>query len=788
MMKRVIFALMLSASGLVRMAPALAQTSDKQAGGDGDIIVTAQRREQRLQDVPVAVSVVSGDDLVRSNLRTLQDVTERLPNVKIVNGTNADGLNIRGVGSGQNTGFEQSVGTFVDGVYRGRSRATRSALFDLERVEVLKGPQTTFFGNNAIAGALNISTRKPGDAVEYNASALYGEFGEYVAEAGLSLPLSDGLAVRVAGRVSGMDGYVENSNLGEDGPRQRDAVGRIALRFEPDASFRSDLRFDIGRNRSDNAFAGEIVGCPPPAGYPSAAAQGNVCGLALAFNPGLDDAFNYKASGENSFFRYDFKEVAWTNRLDVGDHVLSAITSYFDHDNQMLLQLIPVPYLPDNAGLPFANGGLLPTANYEKFSQFSQELRLQSPTGGTFEYMAGAYYSHGKLDVTNHTGFFMVPFFLIPGAPAEIAPGDGVGGVVALRQRDDNYSVFGSLTWHPVDPLKVNLGLRYTSVRKTGSRSLTIGANSDRELGLSTFSPYGQAAQQFVGAILGASLANYTRPRRTDDALMPSVNVQYRLAPDVMGYASYTRGFKAGGYDASSAGTTFDPEFVNAFEVGLKSQFLDRRLTLNLTGFWSDYKDLQETTIKFIGTGQAQTIISVVANAGKARVRGVELNGRLRVNDMLTLTGDVGFLDAKYRSFPNGSCTVLQNATTANCVQDMDGKRRAFSPKWSGNVGANLAIPAGDYMVSFDPALYFTSSYFQSATADPLYRQKGYAKVDARVAIGPRDKGWELAVIGKNLFDRKTTYWREAVATSPGSMTYFGDRPQSFAVQFSVRN
>lgn len=781
-------ALLLAGTALGLARPALAQSSTGNVGNNGDIIVTAQRREQRLQDVPVAVSVLSGADLERSNLRSLQDVTERLPNVKIVAGTNADGLNIRGVGSGQNTGFEQSVGTFVDGVYRGRSRATRAALFDLERVEVLKGPQTTFFGNNAIAGALNISTRKPGSELEYNVTALYGEHGEYNTEAGLSVPLSPKLSVRVAGRASGMDGYVRNTTLNEDSPRIRDYLGRMSIRFEPSDDFRSDLRFDIGRNRNQNAFAGEIVNCPPPAGYPSASARGNVCGLALAFNPGLDNTFNFKSTAENTYFNYDFKEVAWTNSVGLGNHTLSTITSYFDHKNSLLLQLIPVPYLPGNVGLPFSNGGLLPTSNIEKFNQFTQEVRLQSPTGGAVEYTLGAYYSHGDLDVTNHTGFFMVPFFLIPGAPSEILPNQGVGGIPKMDQTDNNYSVFGSLTWHPVEQLKVNLGLRYTSVKKNAQRSLTLGSNTDRELGLSTFTPYSLPTQGFIGAVLGANLANFAQPSRTDDALQPSVNIQYTVAQDVMAYGSYTRGFKAGGFDASSTGTTFDPEFVNAYEFGLKSQFLDRKLTLNLAAFWSDYTNLQETTIKFIGAGQAQTIVSVVANAGKARVRGAEFNARLRVNDILTLNADVGYLDAKYRNFPNGTCTVLQNANTANCVQDMNGKRRAFSPQWSGNLGANIAIPVGDFVANIDPSVYFSSKYFQSATADPLLEQEGYAKVDLRVGFGPASKKWELAVIGKNLFDKNTTYFREAVPTSPGSVNYFGDRPRSVAVQFTFRN
>jgi outer membrane receptor protein involved in Fe transport len=180
-----------------------------------EVVVTAQRREQRLQDVPVAVSVVSGESLERGNLRTLEDIGTRLPNVKITSGPLVDQINIRGVGSGQNAGFEQSGATFVDGIYRSRSRSTHAALFDVERVEVLKGPQTTFFGANAIAGAINITTRVPDNTFAANGSALYSPSDdEYNVEGGVTLPMSDTFSVRVAARLSGLNGYIDNDLSG----------------------------------------------------------------------------------------------------------------------------------------------------------------------------------------------------------------------------------------------------------------------------------------------------------------------------------------------------------------------------------------------------------------------------------------------------------------------------------------------------------------------------------------------------------------------------------------------
>src|SRR6185312_14273182 len=245
--------------------PAAAET---QAGASAapaaleEVVVTAQRREQRLQDVPVAVTVVSGKALAQQNITSLEAVSVRLPAVRIVSGPLTDYLNIRGVGSGQNAGFEQSVATFVDGLYRGRSKATRAALFDVDQVEVLKGPQTTFFGNNAIAGALNITPRKPDREFDYNFSALGGLYGEFQLQGGVSVPLTDTLAVRVAGRYNGSNGYVSNSFTGLSGPHTRELIGRVAVVWEPTDNFSSTLRFDRGRNRNLETYNAQLLNCP----------------------------------------------------------------------------------------------------------------------------------------------------------------------------------------------------------------------------------------------------------------------------------------------------------------------------------------------------------------------------------------------------------------------------------------------------------------------------------------------------------------------------------------------
>lgn len=781
---RAVLVLGASLGPLLLPVAALAEEAQAQveASSEGEIVVTARGREQRLQDVPVAVSVVSGAELERADLRSLQDVTARLPNVRINNGTNTDVLVIRGVGSGANVGFEQAVGTFVDGVYRGRSRATRAALFDLDRVEVLRGPQTTFFGHNAVAGALNIVTRKPGKDFAVNASALYEvEQGEYAVEAGVTAPLADSLSVRVAGRLSGMDGYVANPTLGRDGPRMRDAIGRVSVRFEPTANFRSDLRIDVARLRSRDAFAGEIVGCPPPVAYGGA---GLACGQLLSSTT-PESQFNYRASGRETYFNYDYTEAAWTNTLDFSGMTLTSITSYFQHENDAKIQLIPTP----NVG--FGGSGILPTRNLEEYEQFSQELRLQSDAGNTVDWMVGGYYAHGELEARNRTGFHFVPFVLIvPGLTTPLAPNSPVGGRPTLSQRDNVYSVFGSLTWRASDALRFNAAARYSKVDKRGNRTMTWGL-LDGELGGpdgEAFTPFPLADQLLIGNNRGVSMTDYPITRRSDDKFMPSVGVEYDLTGDIMAYATYSYGFKAGGYDASAQGGIYGPETVNAYELGLKGSFGSGLGTFSLAAFRSDYKDLQETTILFTGVGAAQRITAVTANAAGARVQGIEFSASVKAADWLTLNTDIGYLDAKYTDFPNASCTVLGTAQNPNCVQDMSGKRRSYAPEWSGTISANVALPLTDSLtLRVDPSLFFSSKYFMSATADPLISQSGFAKVDMRVGIGPDNRSWELAVIARNLTNKATSSFIAPLPTSNGATIVYPDRPRSIAIAASVR-
>jgi len=779
------------AGGGVAM-PAAAQ----KAGADTDvterdIVVTAQGRVQRLQDVPVSVSVVGGEELESQGIRSLQDISQRLGNVKITLGTQVNSINIRGVGSGENTGFEQAVATFSDGVYRSRSRATVAALFDIERLEVLKGPQTTFFGANASAGALSITTRKPNGKFEWNGTALYGfSDGEYNVEGGVSAPITDTLSARVAGRLSGMDGFVKLSRGGH-GPNDDSQQARLSLHWEPSSAWTTDFRFDIVRSRIDEANPMQLIDCPLPAGFPTTAA----CNAILAYNGAdVDSKLDFHSDGRPSFQDFDFHELALTNELDVGVGKIRAITGYSYMEVKSGLGLVPVPF-------PSPVGGEdgFPLNQHERYNFFSQEVRFESNSGGPVEYMLGAYYQHGRLRFNGFSNFYFAPF----GAVIENTLGVDFPDISATtplaspfrsRQTEDTFSGFAAVTLRPTDALRINLGSRYTHVKKEADRYLTAGTSvggdpdSFVEFGPDTYysTTLGRPITRLQGfcAIIGCVPGNFSPRTRTDSRFMPSIGLQYDLAERLMAYATFSKGFKAGGFSANSASSVFGSEKVNAYEVGLKGSALDNMLTFSLAAFRMDYRGLQETTYDSNSASQ-------VSNVGAARSQGIEFGAGLRASEYVRFDVDLAYLDSKYTDYPNGECTKLGLLLTPpgqRCKQNLSGARRAYAPKFSGSVGAEFMAPIGDLELKANPVVAFSSSYYMTATADPQLKQDSYAKFDLRISLSPVSGPWEVALVGRNLTNRATASYRVGVPGANGTTLAMVERGRSVGLQLTVRN
>ncbi|RUN76529.1 TonB-dependent receptor [Sphingomonas sp. TF3] len=765
-------------------ATALAQTAPPAAppavsisdATSADIVVTAQRREQRLQDVPISVTVASGESIQKSGTTDLVSLAQRVPGVKLSTDPQSNHINIRGVGSGLNAGFEQSVGTFVDGVYRARSRTIQAGLFDVERVEVLNGPQTTFFGNNTIAGAINITSRKPSREFGYDAQALYSPSdGEYSGLAAITGPLSDTLSARAAVQVSGMNGYIYNDNLKLDEPHLRDVVGRVSFRWKPTDTFQSDLRVDYAHNRDRGSYSAEVTGCPPPAGYPAARGP---CAVYLSQHGGaIDNTLDFRSLAGPSNFRLDMVEAEWTNRYDFGAVALNSITSFNHEKSSTFLNATPLP--------AFGVAGYYynPFSQAEKYDSFAQELRLESQGGGWLQYVAGLYYSHGKLTSQSVSSLYGSPSVGAAGAPVTSAA-TPIETNRNLFQTDQTRSAFAQVTAKVSSALRINAGLRYTSVKKDASRSFIVGVGGP-VASLADFVPLDAATQAKLVPLVAGNQAPFADPHTTYSKLMPSVSLQYDLVHTLTAYASFTKGFKAGGYSDSNGPAQFDSENVNSYEVGLKGSALDHKLFFTFDGFFEDFKGLQQALTTVGPTGAN---VTTVGNAASSVSKGIEFSATLKPSRYVSINLAAAYIDSYFKDYRTAGCTSLQVATLgSSCVQDLSGRATPFAPKFSISGGPSFVVPVGGrYQVRLDPTLFYSTSYFLTPTDDPIIAQKKYAQVDARIGFGPADKSWEVAVIGKNLNDAKVIASGSVLGTAPGLAYAVLQRARSVAVSFTL--
>lgn len=755
--------------------PAQEPQADK--GGAADIVVTAQRREQRLQDVPISVNVTTGDTLQKRGTTDLVDLSQRTPGIKLSTDPQANHIHIRGVGSGLNAGFEQSVGTFVDGVYRGRSRSIQAGLFDVERVEVLNGPQTTFFGNNTVAGAINITTKKPSETFGYDAQALYAPSdGQYILQAGATGPISDTLSARAAIQFSGMNGYTWNDNLKVDEPHLRDMVGRASLRWKPSSNFQSDLRVDYARNRDRGTYSAEITGCPPPTGFP--AARGPCLAYLNQHGGVIDNELNFRSLAGPSAFRLDMTEVAWTNRLELDGVTINSISSYGYQKSRTFLNATPIP-VTGVAGYYYS-----PFSQNETYKNYAQELRIESSNDSWLQWVGGAYYSHGKLASRSFSSLYGAPSIGAAGAPVTSAA-TPISTNRNLFQKDQTRSVFGQVSAKVTDQFKVNAGLRYTSVKKDASRSFIVGIGGPTA-DPADFQPLDAVTQGKIIPLAGGSAAGFVDPHTSYSKLMPSVSLQYDLLPQITAYAAYVKGFKAGGYSDGNGPAQFDSENVDSYEIGIKGSALDRRLFFTFDLFYLDYKGLQQSLTTIGPTGAN---ITTVGNAASSVSKGAEMSLSLKATDFLSINAAGAYIDSYFKDYRTAACTALQIATIGStCVQDLSGRPTPFAPKFSGSIGATVTVPVdGDVTARLDPNLFYSSSYYLGPTDDPIVQQDRYTQVDLRLGVGPEDRRWEFAITGKNLGNSKVIASGSTIATSPGVAYKLLQRARSVAISFSIK-
>ncbi len=754
---------LLAASALVSPGMAFAQEAapaDDQ-GGLEEIIVTAQKRAEGLSDVPISISAVSGKQVENYGQTNLEQISSSVPNLKITQTAIANRIAIRGIASGDNKGFEQSVAMFVDGVYYGRDQLSRLPLVDMERVEVLRGPQPTLFGKNAIAGAVNITTRSPTDEFEGSISGLY-EFNhkEFQLTGVLSGPLSDGIEARVVGYHRSMDGYFYNQELDRNEPNVDEYYFRGKLEFDKGGPFAAELKLEY----ADFQMKGQPRDVFGAVGVYNAVFQG-------PFFVSTDPDYVREDNGYES--KNKVFGATLNADLELGDHTLTSVSSLLDYKTREIVDV-------DFSGISFLDG----TNLREDYRQFSQELRLTSPGTEAFNYIAGVYYQHAKLDVQDFTLFN--PTFLALGAPFS-ALGD-TSNDRDYTQKSDLVSAFAQGELSVTDRLRITAGARFNHEKKSGSRSLAIVQG-----------PLSVAPAPVVAAVFRALNieAHSISGKISEDSFNPMVNVQYDATDDLMVYASYAKGTKAGGFDIRSnslpTSTTvarpgafiFEDESADNFEAGLK--YKGRSIAFNLSVYRTDYKDLQVNI--FDGTLNFN-----VRNAAEARTQGVEADFRAALAPGLTVSGAVAYLDFKFTNFTDGQCYYLQTPGP-NGFCDYSGKRNALSPKWSGNLNLDYTTPVTSSMkVAFNINADFSSSFIAAANLDPRTHQDGYVKLGARLALAEVDDRWEVALIGRNLTNQRILQTASSMPlattiTGGAGNAYNGivDRPRTIAVQLTGR-
>jgi outer membrane receptor protein involved in Fe transport len=738
------------------------------------VVVTSQRRAEDLQSVPISAQVVSGQILAEQNHSSLEELTETMSGVHISSDEGSTNLFIRGIGSGGSAFFDQSVAIFVDDNYHGRSHMSLASFLDLDRIEVLKGPQSTFFGNNAIAGALNIVSRKPGAQLNAWGRALYGMFGEYAAEGAIGFPITDALGVRLAVSRNGFaTGWIENVDLGQHVPRINNLSGRLTLDFHPTGDLDAILKVEGSKHRTSGASADQPyqwTNCPPPvaipADYPPQFGKGCAYALANHVPIGLDQNKTEGIAGQGNQLS-TFEDVLTVNYQRWG-YTFTSVTGFYNYhfDTEIDYTFAPVT----------AATGEIP----ERLHQFSQEFRVASPVNQPLEYLGGVYFQTDQLATNSYTNIPGVDFIAsLPGLTA-LAPYLPLALGQKSQQGEHVYSAFVSLSWNASDSLKLNAGLRGSRVNKDFAFTSSIGTGTRIYGG---FEPLPPAILPLGEAVFPGYSGTSQSLNRSDQAWMPSAGIQYRVSSGAMAYFTYSKGFKAGGFNGQNphyptADQLFGPEHVSAYELGVKSKWIEDTLLLNLDIFRSNYKDLQVTELV---SDPVLGLVQLTTNAATSRSQGVEFETQWAMSKSFRLKSNLTYLDSRYTSYPNAGGTALQLYNGIQ-FQDLSGQPTEFAPKWSGSLTASyMLVFPNSYKFTTEFSPYHSSSYYLHPSDEVFFQQKSFTRLDGRLSLESADGHWSLDLIGKNLTDA-------VVYASPGGYYQASKlEPRNVALQFLYR-
>ncbi len=729
-----------SAIGVLASAmPALAQQqapsvdaapaeTDANQAGSGDIIVTAQRRAERLQDVPLSIQAVSGETLDQRQISSFTDLQRVSPGLVFnqASSPRSSGTIIRGIGTNTfSDAVEGAVGINIDGVVMGRQGAGFADFADIERIEVLRGPQGITFGKNASAGLISIITRRPTENLSGNAFLSYGSDNEMKANGSLSGPLiADTLLARVSGFISRRDGIIDNVNDGRDLNDVDDWGVRAKLEFRPSDTINILLTGDWSERQPDC--------CTWTTRSYGASATLRAAETAAGIIAGPNN--RQTTLGGRLFTRQEARGVSGEVNIELGDHTLTSITAYrrwnaIDNNDA---DRTPLALLDINQGDVAQR-------------QFSQEIRLASPANQRVEYVLGLFYFNQQI-VNNsiQQGTFGV----------RLPPGLQLSRAQFTEVDTRNYAAFGQGSFEVVDGLKLLLGARYTNerigidfIRSTLPGTLTLTA------------PY--SCTRATPATCGPGGPQPGVPSSSDDSWSWRAGLQYQPTRDLNLFATVTRGYKGAAFNSQidvSLIQRVAPEIPTSYEAGVRSTWLDGALTVNATLFRTKFKNFQAEAVTISPISNLLTF--TIVNAGELETQGVELELSARPTPGLTFDMNLAYTDASFKSFRRGPCYAGQTATQG-CIsqngqsfQDLTGRQLPNSPNYVISVSGRYDFAIGGGWSAFSQAaIYHRSATLTALNQAPNTRQRGYELVDAGIGIVDPSETFTLSLFGKNLFD-----------------------------------
>jgi iron complex outermembrane recepter protein len=739
-----------------------------------EVLVTAQKREENLQDVPISISALTSDYLAENNIGSIQDLAGSVPGLVVTN-TLSHGtapISIRGIGGPNGGGSifnDEPVAIYVDGVYVARLGASVMDLVDIDSVQVLRGPQGTLYGRNSTAGALLLTSKRPTSSFESDLRLGYAQYDQSRVSAAVSGPLGTNFVLgRLAIGYSDGGDFAENLADGRDVGGARNKMARGSLRFLPTDSLTIDVIGDYQEQTSHPALftvAALSPTAPPTFPFAGPIYAGNPFVPRADLESAIED--DRIALGDETVTRIESRNGTMLLDWDLGAVKLASITGYrwITNDGRQ-----DSDASPDAVTFAGSTGALQLLRNYgeQEHSEYTQELRLQSAEEGRVKWIAGLYF----IREDNQFDFTIESFQSGPPQPG-VPPQRPAGTLATFLATQDlqAYAAFFDVSWAFTDALTLSVGGRYSDEKKQVDINQSV-------------------VNRMTGANLAAPLS-FTGEDSWSD-FSPRGVIEYEINADTMLYGSYSRGFKSGGYnsfDATPVAAAFAQEEIDAYEVGVKTDVLDGRLRMNASAFNYDYRNVQIRQAVFTGGVSVRTV-------PEAQVRGVEFETTFAPVDQLLVRASVSYLDAELKkgtlqALPSNIGSIRYGAQlfpppNVFPVEDVAGNRMTRAPEWQYYLYGEYTWPMQAHALRLSTTWRSQSSVFFSETNQDTrsFIGAGWDELDVRLGLSDADERWEIALFGRNVLDERHV---TQVAPFNGFPVASVNMPAQFGAQLSYK-